>query len=327
MRTRLLYAAAVLSATAIVTTSCEKTLPNDVNDSRITALTVNLAAEYGKPVTATLTLSNTYSRLLDPTYNLSADTKYRQRLIIYGTMQLTVNGSATYPMTYNESGQNYVSDYIPSEGDVISVEAKSSVAAATARATCTVPNRPEISLVDYSIGYNDTDSLDADIRVRITDPEGKNYYRIIVRTTARKTTENDPVTSSTGDGSDVTQYYTDDTFTSDDEVFHDTSIYKGYGSWPAFFSNVFDDKLFEGTTRDIALHVSRDCDGMECTGMEVRVQSLSKDMYLYMKSYMQYRLRSNYDDGSGSFYIYTNVDNGYGIVGGVATGSVDIPLN
>lgn len=317
MRTRLLYAAAVLSATAIVTTSCEKTLPNDVNDSRITALTVNLAAEYGKPVTATLTLSNTYSRLLDPTYNLSADTKYRQRLIIQGTMQLTVNGSATYPMTYNESGQNYVSDYIPSEGDVIGVEAKSSVAVKTAQATCTVPGRPEISLVDYSIGRNDADSLDADIRVRITDPAGKNYYRIIVRTTAGKTI---------GDGSGVTQYYTDDTFTSDDEVFHDTSIYKSYGSWPAFFSNVFDDKLFDGTTRDIALHVSRDCDGMECTGMEVRVQSLSKDMYLYMKSYMQYRLRSNYDDGSGSFYIYSNVDNGYGIVGGVATGSVDIPL-
>ncbi len=326
MRTRLLYAAAVLSATAITTTSCEKTLPYNANDSQITALTINSAAECGKPLTATLTLSSVYSRLLDPTYKLSTDTKYRQRLITLGTVQLTVNGSATYPMTYNEVGQNYVSDYVPSEGDVISIEAKSSQAV-TAQATCTVPGRPEISLVDYSVGRNDTDSLDADIRVRITDPEGRNYYRIIVRTTARKTTESNPVTSGmSSSGSDGTQYYTDDTFTSDDEVFYDMSINKSYGNWPAYFSNVFDDTLFDGTARDIALHVSRDCDGMECTGMEVQVQSLSKDMYLYMKSYLQYRIRSNYEDGSGSFYIYSNVDSGYGIVGGVATSSVDIPL-
>ncbi len=326
MRTNLLFAAAVLSATAITTTSCEKTLPYNANDSQISALTINSAAECGKPMTATLTLSNVYSRLLDPTYKLSSDTKYQQRLITQGTVQLTVNGSATYPMTYDENGLNYVSDYIPSEGDVISIEAKSSQAV-TAQATCTVPSRPEISLVDYNVGRNDTDSLDADIRVRIADPEGNNYYRIIVRTTAKKTVESNAATSGTSSsGSGETQYYTDDTFTSADEVFYDMTINKSYGSWPAYFSNVFDDTLFDGTTRDIALHVSRDCEGMHCTSMEVQVQSLSKDMYLYMKSYLQYRIRSNYEDGSGSFYIYSNVNSGYGIVGGIATSSADIPL-
>ena len=108
--------------------------------------------------------------------------------------------------------------------------------------------------------------------------------------------------------------YINDTYRSDDILFKDDRLTRGYAAWKERFSNVFDDHLFKDGEYIVEIQTPL----MYGTDRKLRVelQSLSEDYYQFWKSWMVYRITSD-DDFAESIYIHSNVDNGFGIIGAV----------
>ena len=108
--------------------------------------------------------------------------------------------------------------------------------------------------------------------------------------------------------------YINDTYRSEDLLFRDDRLTRGYAAWKERFSNVFDDNLF----KDGEYIVEIQTPVLYGTDRKLRVelQSLSEDYYQFWKSWMVYRITSD-DDFAESIYIHSNVNNGFGIIGAV----------
>lgn len=77
-----------------------------------------------------------------------------------------------------------------------------------------------------------------------------------------------------------------DVFTSDDEtLFKDTDIYAKRGNWPRYFSNIFSDQRFNGTQHEFTISVDLVAP-REQTKLIVELQSITKELYFYLKSLM-----------------------------------------
>ena len=236
---------------------------------------------------------------------------------------IRVNGSASYPLTFNESELYYSCDYIPNEGDVIEIQVTAE-GFPKASAQTTVSKSLELSDLQFSVYYDeaaskedrewmrrffDYDVYGADsimvISFSFLDPAGaKNYYRLKVRS----------VGEFIGILND-TRYCVSDVFTSTDPIFHDNQLNKGYGSWEPYFSNVFDDHLMDGNRYYVTVHSRKRVETPSYTIIEL--QSISRDLYYFLKSMQLYRISTD-DVYSTPIGIYGNIDNGWGIFGSVS---------
>lgn len=245
-------------------------------------------------------------------------------------VKATVNGTREVVLKYDPSSYRYLSDYRPSTGDRIAFRADAEGLRSVSAETV-IPEPGKIEILDYEKYLNKytvplegidevyyVERTDTIIRItlRITDPEKeKNYYRLKVKSVS--TDHSNPISHLGLPGHNY--YQTSDTFTSSDVIFRDSRLEKPYGSWPAYFSNVFSDQLFNG--KEYTFTVENKLphgDGREPTYVIIELQSLTRDLYDYLTSVMQYRI-TEVDDYSEAMRIHSNVENGFGIVGGLGT--------
>ena len=260
-----------------------------------------------------------YSSFCDET-----ETFFKEELVMENANAIIrVNGSASYPLTFNQSELYYRCDYIPNEGDVIEIQVRAE-GYPEASAQTKVNKSLELSDLQYSVYYDeaaskeehewmkrfsDYDVYGADSVMAISfsfqDPAGaKNYYRLKVRS----------VGEYLGFLND-TCYCVSDVFTSTDPIFHDSQLIKGYGSWEPYFSNVFDDHLIDGDQYTVNVHSRKRAESPSYTIIEL--QSISRDLYYFLKSMQLYRISTD-DVYSTPIGIYGNIDNGWGIFGSVS---------
>ena len=260
-----------------------------------------------------------YSSFCDET-----ETFFKEELVMENANAIIrVNGSASYPLTFNQSELYYSCDYIPNEGDVIEIQVRAE-GYPEASAQTKVNKSLELSDLQYSVSYDeaaskeehewmkrfsDYDVYGADSVMAISfsfqDPAGaKNYYRLKVRS----------VGEYLGFLND-TCYCVSDVFTSTDPIFHDSQLIKGYGSWEPYFSNVFDDHLIDGDQYTVNVHSRKRAESPSYTIIEL--QSISRDLYYFLKSMQLYRISTD-DVYSTPIGIYGNIDNGWGIFGSVS---------
>ena len=248
--------------------------------------------------------------------------RYHDYVLVNAEASITINGRDTYQMQYNPESLTYESTYIPREGDDILLNV-SSPGLYPVKSGTVIPDKGVLEIIKsevlYSKHYEDfydwTEIAVRDtvmrITARITDPPGEtNYYRLKVRSVGYRqyTIIDEPGVDSTS----YEGYILSDVFSSADVIFQDERLVKRYRGWPAGFSNVFDDHLFEG--KEYEFTVEARMRWGENQHVVVELQSITRELYNYLKSVMLYRI-TDQDSYTESVQIYSNVKGGYGVLG------------
>lgn len=227
-------------------------------------------------------------------------------------VKLTVNGQQEYALHYDEERGTFSCPYMPTEGDALSLHVEADGYPA-AQSETVIPQSQRLEVLGSEKYYSKRDwasssmsDLAADtlmrLTLRINDPAGeRNYYRLKVR--------------SVGEDIGYEGWTYSDIYSSSDAIFMDDDLTEAFGGWPARFSNVFDDRLFDGQA--YTLTVESRMRLATTTYVVVELQSLTPDLYRYLKSFMRYRIMEQ-DAYTESVQIYSNVSGGWGIVGGLA---------
>ena len=322
--------------------SCEKTLPFETQEQIGNELVLNSAVVADTTLTVTVSRAFPLSKIpLWEHYTFwqmetSEDTlDYKWAVIDDAKVEATVNGERRYGFIYDEKNLYYKSDYIPKEGDRIEINVHSDLYGDSG-ASVTVPMKQSIEIIDHKVlldnSFNgvldestDTyDSCTTDTVMHITcsihDPSGPNYYRLMVRSIGnQRLNSKEALAHAESMGVDISRsdgLFRSDIFFSDDPVFIDHSLPEAYGGWPAYFSNVFDDHLFDGQSLTFSVRI-RERMYVNNPRVYVELQSLSRDFYYYLKSIQLYRI-FQHSDYSEPIQIYSNVENGWGIIGGLS---------
>ena len=173
-----------------------------------------------------------------------------------------------------------------------------------------VPNSVELTVkdIDFSLGvYND---MNYRLRCSFVDPIGENYYRL--RIYVPKT-----YTSS--------HYYQLES--SDPSIVSSAGVASEYG---LYYGNdvLFDDHLFENSEKEITIDFDDSYTSNVSFETVVEFSSISKEYYNYLIS-----LRAqDYFDGQPDFFgsqptqVFTNFENGLGILGAIDKDTVLIDL-
>ena len=143
--------------------------------------------------------------------------------------------------------------------------------------------------------------LDSAMRVSITlhdiDPSVPNYYNMYADCTLRS--------------------YTIYLFSSDDLLFSDPQLTTAWGNWPARFSSMFDDHLFNGKDYTFTILVPEVKFKNEPI-LHLQVDALSQPLYYFWKAYERYRIAFD-DPMANPVRIPSNVEGGWGNVGAVSS--------
>ena len=238
----------IISILAILT-SCEKEI--DFSEQYDNGIAVYAIAVPGEPFSIRLSRSftvNDNSTVVFSHYSSyysELDTLYRTEIVIDNAqVEVTVNGSDKYTMTYNPvSPYPYLCDYVPREGDNITVKASASgyhdISASTR-----IEKTQKIQIAKTEVVYKDNgddgsvivgnplDRFGVDsvmtITLKLNDPAGEhNFYRLRVCGVAEKEQAIGTITFK--------QYNLSDVFTSDDIIFSDNMLTKPFGDWQAGF--------------------------------------------------------------------------------------------
>jgi hypothetical protein len=252
---------------------------------------------------------------------------FQQELLTDADLQFSVNNGNYQSMTYVDSLFHYVSSYTPKAGDKILFRAQRE-SYPDISAETTIPHivAPEVvsheryydenksrynenKLGNYEIDWEAQDTI-MRITLRLTDPaHERNYYRLKVRSIGEKPFQLSKLDSTLN-------YVFSDIYTSGDVIFMDNTLTKDHDGWPAGFSNVFDDHIFDGQSYTFSVETRMR------TGRNQRVvielQSLTPDLYYYLKSVMLYRI-TDQDAYTEAIRLHSNVTDGWGIVGGLSS--------
>lgn len=297
---------------------CEKILEFDGEITK-PKITVNAVATTDTVFIAAISRSEFFMDFIPERYLQS---RYQEYVLENAEATITVNGSDIYPMQYNPESLNYESTYIPAEGDEILLNV-SAPDLESVQSVVVVPGKGDLEILSNEILYSEnyfvyddwTDPFAHDtimrITARITDPPGEtNYYRLKVRSEGyvKYTIVYTPgVDSASYEG-----YETSDVFSSADVIFKDDRLVERYRGWPAGFSNVFDDHLFDG--KDYTFTVESRMRRGSNQQVVVELQSITRGLFNYLKSMMLYRI-TDQDSYTESVQIYSNITGGYGIFG------------
>lgn len=230
-------------------------------------------------------------------------------------VELLVNGEKSFRMQYDTAALCFRSDYIPAAGDRVRLQVTDSNGQTTV-AESEVPQAQKLEVLSME---REERALDRDglkeykylgyvvkFKLRLTDPDNeKNYYRLKVRGASEGT-----IALMQG------YRYVNDYYMSDDLIFRDERLTQEWAGWDAYFSDVFDDSLFDGkqyTFNIEAYALGKDKPEISPNYI-IELQSLSEDYYLYLKSMMLYRVSAS-DVFSEGIYIHSNNEGGWGILG------------
>ena len=313
----------------LLLSSCEKILEYPTDDQN--RLTVCAVAVTGQSLEVHVSTSlsvdqvpNFYDRGYEAFIRDSRAFYDEYSLVKDATVELSVNGVHTCNLTYHPDSLTYRCDYVPRAGETLTLTITAE-GYPQAQCTTTVPKTAvDIKDIDYEVYYDkaasfaereeanwglDWDQYGADSIMTISfsfkEPMGeKNYYRLNVRSAGMYISL---LSKKPG-------YTACDVYTSSDPIFYDIDLKKGYGSWPAFFSNVFDDHLIDGKDYRVTVNSRKRLD-LE-TFTIIQLQSISSDLYYFLKAYQAYRV-SGSDIYEAPVWIYSNVTNGWGYFGAI----------
>ena len=332
-----------------VLAACEKTLPLDIPEEEKWGITLNAVATPDTTFRAYVTRS--YPSTEEPQYyipltdeNITSDywLFYRHSYlpsytgkgeipededkvsyIFYRNLkestledahvEAVVNRDTTYPMRYDENLLCFTSNYRPSAGDQIEVRIDHGEIGSTSARTV-VPQAQKLEILEATRDMQAPAMTGAQklyfqghvrMKLRLTDPVGeKNYYQLRVKGKVPP-----PIHFV-----DSVNIYVE-SFKSSDPIFRDERLTTSWAGWDAYFSDVFDDSLFDGESYTFEID-SYLFGGEGQVDYEVSLQSITEDYYLYQKSLLLYRI-SQSDSFSEGVYIHTNNQGGWGILGGV----------
>lgn len=319
----------LLFFTSILSTGCEEIL--SLPDSEADNLVINAIASTSEPLAVDLSLTQSIDRVTPQygyvdyyDYYMKVDSAYYEQFVVNtANVSFSVNGGETKgTLHYDEKKYKYVSDYQPKPGDDITINAEYTDLYGTthkAYGSVSIPaKQPECELLSRHTYYDkcETGFLDlsglydihgADsimsITLRLKDDKSKrNFYRLRVRGIC-------DYNSETGNTFSVT-----DIFTTDDLLLSDHTLTTAFGSWPAFFTNIFDDHLFKNNEYTITVKTRKRIG--ENARVLVEYQEITPDLYYYLRSVYQYRIKTT-DILADPIGIHSNVKDGWGIIGGV----------
>lgn len=233
-------------------------------------------------------------------------------------VELTVNGEDVYPMVYDTLMLCFQSNYTPAIGDLLEVRINDMTGKKTmARTEIPRPQKLEIVNIETEllekkevirepyVGFN---KGYVKMKLRLHDPgDEKNYYRLVVR----------GINTDRGNLHLYNEVW--DVFQSSAPIFRDERLTTGWDTGPAYFSNVFDDRLINGEAYEFEVktyvlgHTDFDVDIWPT--YEVSLQSITEDYYRYLKSLQLYKI-STLDTYSEGVYIHSNNEGGWGLLGG-----------
>lgn len=354
-------------ALAVLAISCEKELeivPDNVSDR----ITITSVASPDTVVTAYITrasyITEAYEIKEADYYNYFISINYAEKdatlspyIIENAKVTLTVNDNTAYAMErrinpiYKTLSNAYVSDYKPKPGDKLRIDVE--VDGYTPASATTIVNKtPSFEVKNLEKQYKEhpdySESNLVELRhinsymidsagvakLVIHDPAGqKNHYRLEVRSNYKfKANVKSVLYSGTYvENIDIDNIY--GLYESNDLIFRDMSLTKGWGGWQPYFSTIFDDSLFDG--KDYEFEVESVMFASKATAMkrfepylsfttlsdivcdrsfEIELQSISAEMYDYLKSVMYYRI-SDSDKYSDPLGIVSNVEGGWGCFG------------
>lgn len=268
------------------------------------------------------TVSSTKKPGDDLDFHEKYDTMYHDLVVIKdATAVLTVNGTDTYALQYNDSTPYYYTcDYVPRVGDELVLNV-SAPGFDDASASTRIERPQQVEVVGTQVYYSEAGyepgvpasdqqwycGLDSvmEITLRIHDPAGeRNYYRLRVLAVADDS-------MAIMQGISLPVYVTNDTYTSSDVIFANSLITKPYGQWPAGQSSVFDDHLFDGQDYTFKVH-SRKQKGKN-PRVYVELETISPDFYYYWRSYEVIRVNAD-ESYLTPTALYSNVQGGWGVM-------------
>lgn len=237
-------------------------------------------------------------------------------------VKLTVNGETVYPMRYDTLMLCFQSDYTPAIGDRLEVKINNPTGKQTvARTEIPRPQKLEIVNIETEL-LEKTEFLHepaigankgyVTMKLRLHDPaDEKNYYRLVVR----------GVKDHTGNNYQMYRHVWD-IFHSSAPIFRDERLTTSWNTWPAYFSNVFDDTLINGEAYEfeVKAYVLGHTDIYEdiWPTYEVSLQSITEDYYRYLKSLQLYKISTLNTTFSEGVYIHSNNEGGWGLLGGIS---------
>lgn len=308
--------------------SCEKIV--DINGDYENGIAVFTLVQPGEKfflhVSRSFTVDNSPSMVFSASgeYYDEIGKLYQEQVVIKDALvEVTVNGTDKYTMSFDASWPRYISDYVPKIGDEIALHV-SADGYKDVYATTKVLEPQKIDIVNTEVvykenGYDGTGlyldpferfGLDSvmNITMRIHDPKGeRNYYRLKVRGVGDRYSYTGTVKN---------EYCTvTDVFNSTDVIFVDNLLTKPFGDWKAGMSNVFDDHLIDGSDYTFTVE-SRMMKG-DNPRVVVELQTIPAEMYYFFKSYMQIRITTD-DSYTSPIGLYSNVENGWGIFGSLS---------
>lgn len=336
----------ILLIIALMGTSCERTLDFVAGNEDMGDLSIGAIAVTGSPLIVYVNKAIAVDKAQLTEYigigedrirymqagesvDYMQDSYFKKSAVKEAQVSAEVNGQQTYPLTFNESSYGYSSDYVPKEGDHIVVKAAAN--GQELRAETVVPSKPEIEIMNHEVlaenpywevdGYIFRTDTIMRINCRINKQQGQHYYRLRVRS------ERDVIGWWHGAGK-YDGYQMQDVYFSDDEIFVDKRLSKGFGGWKPYFSNVFDDSLINtgGYTFTVdspkmrkklfgvMTSTSNQEHGPLPPQVMIELQAISPELYHYLKSAELYRLTYN-DAYAEPVQIYGNVEGGWGIFG------------
>ncbi len=248
-----------------------------------------------------------------------------------GTLDLYEDGALLTQIT-SPTGHFYASGIKPKAGKSYRVVINSN--GKQVEAETTIPDQAEVLSIDTSSVKDEYGYKRLNYKVKIKDPVGDDYYRIVVMNeTLSKMTFINPEKKKT------TAYYLQKmqySILSDDPVFN--SVYNNIGEdiidmGPENDYNIFPDDYFQDKEYTIQFMISnygyhyynpysygypsnpKSENGIIYERNTIHIQKLSKDLYTYLK---YIKLHNHYRDNpfSEPVPVYSNVKNGTGIFAG-----------
>lgn len=136
----------LLTTVIILSTACERKLKYDGDDNNSENITLTVMASPDTTLEVMAGRSFVFTRLTDITedaeyvFNISASLRF-------GHVYYSINGGEQKKMTYDDEHHRFVSDYRPSVGDHIAVNA-SEIDLPNVSGSTIVPSKPTLEVVD-----------------------------------------------------------------------------------------------------------------------------------------------------------------------------------
>lgn len=314
MKYKVIIISTLLTLTLL--TGCEKTLDfkGEITESKLTiGALANPDTTFIMHLYKTVFFLNDAPLTMEQSYSVSN-----------ATVQLTVNDNIRYNLSFDTAKQLYKTDYRPSVGDKLLITV-SKEGFKTVTSNTTIKGRASFEIIDHHsfysenpkkimsdgmmhpIDFSGSDTI-MNISCKINDPANeKNYYRLNVRSLG--SLKMGPL--GTGDYAEA-----NDIFFSNDILFLDNNMSASINGWPKYFSNVFDDSLFDGKEYKFTVE-TRQRNNLY-NWVEIDLQHISADFYKYLKSIELAQCSTN-DIYAEPVKIFSNVENGYGILGSLTS--------